>query len=144
MNQSQSQASRKKSPSSEGDSFLDTINPPVFFTAAFSLIALLLFSVITPDRAITLFTAVKDSILKNFSWFYLFTVIFLFGFCMWLAFSRFGGIVLGDANDKPEYSRSSWYAMLLLQGWVSGWYFMESPNPWLIFAFLLLVNLREL
>ena len=67
-------------PSEASSGILSTINPSVFFPAAISLVALLLFAVLTPQHAIDLFQAIKGSILTNFSWLYIFTVTFLFGF----------------------------------------------------------------
>lgn len=57
-------------------------------------------------------------------------------FLVWLAFSRFGQIKLGDANDTPEFSTYSWVGMLFCAGIGAGlmywacieWaYYYQSP-----------------
>ncbi|MAD60462.1 MAG: choline transporter [Myxococcales bacterium] len=110
-------------------SLLDTINPPVFFTSGGLLIALLTFSVIAPEQSIAFFNGIKDYILTNFSWFYVLSVTLIFGFCIWLSVSPYGGLVLGEDHEKPVYSRSSWYAMLFAAGMGIGLVFYGVAEP---------------
>lgn len=51
-------------------------------------------------------------IYNNLGWFILGSVFIFFAFCMYLAFSKFGHIRLGDDNDRPEYSTATWVGML--------------------------------
>lgn len=110
-------------------SLFDSINPPVFFTSGGLLIVLLTCCVIAPDQSIAFFTAIKDYILTNFSWFYVLSVTLIFGFCIWLCVSPYGHLVLGEDHEKPVYSRSSWYAMLFAAGMGIGLVFYGVAEP---------------
>jgi len=110
-----------------------SINPPVFFTSGGLLILLLAFSVWNPDGAISFFGAIKSSILTHFSWFFVLSVTLIFGFAIWLALSPYGQLRLGDDDDRPEYSRHSWYAMLFAAGMGIGLVFYGVAEPMMHF-----------
>jgi glycine betaine transporter len=65
----------------------------------------------------------------NLSWFYVLigggSVMFL----LYLAFSRFGNVVLGDPKGRPEFTTVSWYAMLLSTGIGAGLMFWGAAEP---------------
>lgn len=50
--------------------------------------------------------------ISNFGWFYLLSTAGFVGFCLYLIFSPYAYIKLGKQDDPPEYSFSSWLAML--------------------------------
>ena len=106
-----------------------TIHPPVFFSSAFLLCALLLFAVGFPADAISVFSGLKRWILDNFSWFYVLSVVLLFLFALWLAVGRFGDKRLGGEDARPAYSRFSWYAMLFAAGMGIGLVFYGVAEP---------------
>lgn len=120
--------------SSKG-SLLDTINPPVFFTSAGLLLSLLIFAITSPDTATNFFNVIKNSILHHFSWFYVLSVTLIFIFCIWLSFSPYGQLILGEDDEKPKYSRSSWYAMLFAAGMGIGLVFYGVAEPIAHFRF---------
>jgi len=49
---------------------------------------------------------------SRFGWFYLLTGVLPLGFAGWLAFGRFGQVLLGEEGEPPEYSNVSWVAMM--------------------------------
>lgn len=51
-----------------------SINPPVFFTSAFIIFALVVFASVAPQTAQTLFGSVQSWIMEHTSWFYVLTV----------------------------------------------------------------------
>lgn len=55
-------------------------------------------------------------IIANLSWFYMITTSLFLGFCIWLAFSRYGKIRLGKDGEEPEFGWFSWVAMLFQAG----------------------------
>lgn len=76
------------------------------------------------------------AITANFSWLYLLTGAGAFFFMVCLAFSRYGNIRLGRAEDEPEFSKFNWIAMLFCAGigisivnwaFVEPLYFLNSP-----------------
>ena len=128
-------SSSSQSTSSVEGSLLDTINPPVFFTSAGLLICLLIFAISSPEKATLFFNTVKNSILHNFSWFYVLSVTLIFIFCVWISFSPYGQLILGEDDEKPKYSRSSWYAMLFAAGMGIGLVFYGVAEPIAHFRF---------
>jgi choline/glycine/proline betaine transport protein len=67
--------------------------------------------------------------LAYLKWYYIGIVaIFLF-FCLWLAFSRYGNLRLGDDDSRPEYSNFSWFAMLFSAGMGIGLVFWSIAEP---------------
>ncbi len=71
---------------------------------------------------------------KKFGWFYILTMTSFVFFCLYLALSRYGQIRLGKDEDRPEYSRFSWFAMLFSAGMGVGlvfWGVAEPLNHWL-------------
>ena len=115
--------------SKEGSSIMDTINPPVFFTSGGLLLLLLLFAVLMPEKAVQLCESIKGSILDQFGWFYVLSVTLLFAFSVWISFSPYGQLVLGDDDETPQYSRASWYAMLFAAGMGIGLVFYGVAEP---------------
>jgi BCCT family betaine/carnitine transporter len=51
---------------------------------------------------------------------YLWAGVATLGFSLYLAFSRYGSVVLGDDGEAPEFSNGSWFAMLFCAGIASG------------------------
>jgi BCCT family betaine/carnitine transporter len=49
---------------------------------------------------------------SHFGWAYLFTGVLPLAFAGWLAFGRFGQVLLGSPGEPPEYSNVSWIAMM--------------------------------
>lgn len=62
-------------------------------------------------------------------WLYLWVVAAAVFLCLFLAFSHFGSITLGDDDEEPEYSRSAWFAMLFATGMAIGLVFFGVAEP---------------
>jgi len=71
----------------------------------------------------------KSWISYNFTWFYIGAfnawAIFLF----YVAFSKYGKIKLGRADEKPEFNNISWFAMLFSCGIAVGVYTLGVAEP---------------
>jgi choline/glycine/proline betaine transport protein len=104
-------------------------NPHVFFPASGSIIALLAFSVIAPEKANGVFQLVQNSIVANGSWFYVLSVAFILVVVIYLGASRYGGIKLGRDHDEPEYSLVTWLSMLFAAGMGIGLMFFGVAEP---------------
>ena len=63
------------------------------------------------------------------AWFIMLTVSVILIVCTLLAFSRYGGIVLGDDTDKPEFSTISWLTMLFAAGMGVGILYWGTAEP---------------
>ena len=63
------------------------------------------------------------------AWFIMLAVSFMLIVCVWLAFSRYGSIRLGNDDDRPEFSTISWLTMLFAAGMGVGLLFWGSAEP---------------
>jgi glycine betaine transporter len=90
----------------------------VFFNASFTVLSNAMFAFFTVD----------------FGWLYCVAMIIFVFFCIWLAFSKYGKITLGDDGEKPEYSTMSWIAMLFGCGMGVGLVFWGVAEPMSFFA----------
>ena len=111
------------------------LDRPVFLISLICLLAAALPMILAPETAAGLVDAVYAWIANTLGVFYLWAGIGAFGFLAYLAFSRYGGRVLGG-EAKPEYGNLSWMGMLFCAGIGSGllywstaeWAaYMESP-----------------
>lgn len=53
---------------------------------------------------------------NELGWFFLVFTLGLFILCLYYAFSNMGSIVLGDKDDKPQFSTLTWLGMILTSG----------------------------
>ncbi len=94
----------------------DSLEKTIFFLSAGCIIVivglLLLFpeeSKIAVDRLMFLFT-------HKFGFLYILMYVILVVFLVCLTFSKYGKVVLGDPDEKPEYDNFSWMAMMFCTG----------------------------
>jgi glycine betaine transporter len=66
---------------------------------------------------------------RAFGWFYLWVVLGVVGFCLFLAFSRYGALRLGGEEAEPEYTGFAWFAMLFAAGMGIGLVFWGAAEP---------------
>jgi glycine betaine transporter len=95
------------------------------------VIALLfaLWGAIAPEQLSIAANQAYEFSISNFGWFYLMATMFFLLFALYLAFSRFGSIRLGDDDDEPEYSTISWFSMLFSAGMGIGLVFWGVAEP---------------
>ncbi len=88
----------------------------VFWGAALSIGALVLWTIIGPEAAGHVLSVVTLWIGRWFGWFYILlgtaTVVFVF----YIALSRYGDIRLSSSDSRPEYSNLAWASMLFAAG----------------------------
>ncbi len=106
-----------------------TLNPPVFFTSVLLILALVVFAVAFPDSAQSLFSLVQGWIITNASWFYILAVALILITTVFLAVSRYGDIKLGPDHSQPDYSNTTWFAMLFSAGMGIGLMFFGVAEP---------------
>ncbi|WP_020208448.1 choline BCCT transporter BetT [Gilvimarinus chinensis] len=105
------------------------VNPPVFIGAGGLCFLFVLFTVIMPTRAENLFAAVQGWVLTSAGWFYILAVALFLIFVVGLAISGFGKIKLGPDHSEPDYSYTSWFAMLFSAGMGIGLMFFGVAEP---------------
>ena len=89
----------------------------VMFITTAAVIAMICLPIVAfHDQAAQAITSAYDAITNRIGILYLWYGTGLVAFLVWLAFSRFGEVKLGDADDKPEFSTLKWVAMLFCAG----------------------------
>ncbi|HCA6395229.1 TPA: BCCT family transporter [Pseudomonas aeruginosa] len=106
-----------------------TLNPPVFYTSAALILALVLFTVLLQEEAQSLFNHVQQWIITNASWFYVLAVALILISVVFLAVSRYGDIKLGPDHSRPDYRNTTWFAMLFSAGMGIGLMFFGVAEP---------------
>ncbi len=107
----------------------DGICPPVFFSAAAFNIALIIFAGLWTDTAREVFKATLVFITDTFGWYYVLTTAGFVIFTLWLLFSRYGNIRLGESHEQPRFSRLAWLSMLFAAGMGMGLVFWGVAEP---------------
>lgn len=101
----------------------------VFWVTAALSITLVIIGAIWPDGLQQILNKFQTFFLVRFGWFYQLTATFFLLFAVFLIFSRYGKIKLGKDDDKPEFSRITWFAMLFSAGMGIGLLFFGVSEP---------------
>ena len=111
------------------------LNPFVSFTAAFLIFFLTVYAFVSNAGlfglrpAYEVFDDATSFIVDNADWTFILATNFFIAFCVYLAASKLGNIRLGGLNAKPEFSRFSWYSMLISAGMGIGLMFWAVGEP---------------
>lgn len=105
------------------------LNKPVFYSATAIILILLLFSSFQPKLAAEIFDGIQTTIITNGSWFYVVSVALVLLFVTYLGMSKYGDIRLGPDHATPDYSLSTWIAMLFAAGMGIGLMFFSVAEP---------------
>ncbi|MFC0248041.1 BCCT family transporter [Citricoccus parietis] len=102
-----------------------------------TLIIIVLFVGVTiafPEAMESGISAVQQTVISNFSWWYLILAFGFVVFCVYLGFSRKGNIKLGRPEHEPEFSTLSWLSLLFAAGMGIGLVFYGMTEPLIHFA----------
>lgn len=105
------------------------INKPVFYVSFLLVVTSLLLCLVFRESADEWFARTQHYITENLGWFLILTVNFVLVFCLVLAFNRFGNIRIGGEHAEPEFSTTSWFAMLFSAGMGIGIMFFSVAEP---------------
>ncbi len=98
--------------------------PSIIFISLVSAVAVLF-----PDAADDALNSVKSFIFVNLNWVYIWAVTLFVVFLVYLLFSKYGNIRLGDNDSLPEHSFFSWVAMLFSAGMGIGLMYFGVAEP---------------
>lgn len=101
----------------------------VFAIAVVIVLLFVLWGVVSPTGLAETSTNLLNLTTEKFGWFYLLATFSFLVFSLFLAFSKFGKIRLGEDTDRPEYSNRSWFAMLFSAGMGIGLVFWGAAEP---------------
>ncbi|MGD6942783.1 glycine betaine uptake BCCT transporter [Cytobacillus gottheilii] len=106
----------------------------VFWISLIICVIFVLWGGFAPENLGTVSSSIQSFLTDKFGWLYIFSVaIFLF-YSIYLIFSKYGKMKLGNQNDKPEYNRLTWFAMLFSAGMGIGIIFWGVAEPLAHFA----------
>lgn len=105
------------------------INPNVFVSTIMIIAIFLAIVILAPDAFELLTQQLKNWITESFSWFYVLSVAFFLIVLGYIACSSSGKIKLGPDHSQPDYSNSSWFAMLFTAGMGIGLMFFGIAEP---------------
>lgn len=94
----------------------DKVDKKIFWPSIVVLIAIIIPMVINPKETGAFLWGMLTGILENTTWFYLGGNLLLMVYLGWLAFGKYGNVVLGSEGDKPEFSTLSYIAMMFCGG----------------------------
>lgn len=107
----------------------NSIDKTVSIISAICCLAFVFLTMASPEYAKTLFDKIFQYFITSFGWAYMLCVAGFVGFCLVVAFSRFGRIRLGKDDEKPEFSLQAWFAMLFAAGMGIGLVFWGVAEP---------------
>ncbi|MDR6756949.1 choline/glycine/proline betaine transport protein [Mycoplana sp. BE70] len=113
---------------------LTGISPISFYGSAIISLGLILFASIFPEVAAALFKRANDWIIAELGWFYMLAVGGFVIFLLFLAISPLGRVKLGPDEAEPDYSYSTWVAMLFSAGMGIGIVFYGVAEPIMHFS----------
>ena len=105
------------------------INPPVFFVSAGLLLLFLGIGIGFPELTARAFPAMLAWIGSTFGWLYVAATAAYIGCGIWILCSRHGKLRLGRDDERPAFSRLSWFAMLFSAGMGIGLVFFGVAEP---------------
>lgn len=109
--------------------FMQMINYRVFMPPAILLVVCVIFGLVNPEAFGKGASACLSFTLKNFGWFYTLGASFLLCFCLWAGFSKYGNVILGGPEAKPELSIYTWWAISICAGIAIGIVFWGVAEP---------------
>src|SRR5699024_6326621 len=88
----------------------------VFYVSLIVCIVFLGFGAIFPKKVEYFSNTFLNFIYDKLGWLFLLTIFILLVFCIYIMFSKFGKMKLGEDKDKPDYPTVTWIAMLFSAG----------------------------
>lgn len=101
----------------------------VFWVTAVAIVAFVTWGVISPYSVSVVSSALFDWVITNVGWLFNLVAAVCLVYLLGIAFSKFGNIRLGRDDEKPEFSRFSWVAMLFAAGIGIGMFFFGPSEP---------------
>lgn len=88
----------------------------IFIPGLLVILCISLPAVLFPKVAEEILTGIYKPFARNFGTLYLWITVSIIALCAYFAMSRYGDIKFGEPDEKPEFSLSSWIAMIFCSG----------------------------
>ena len=92
------------------------IDVVVFWPATIITLLMTVFFIYDPKGSGEILNRVHAFTTKELGWFFLLCTFAVVLFCVFLAFSRYGNVVLGGPGEKPDFSKITWLGMIFTSG----------------------------
>jgi len=92
------------------------VDPQIFWPALLVILGISIPAAINPEAGGKVVNVIMAWITGKFGWLYLIFGLASFLLLIWLAAGRYGHVKLGGPDDKPEFSKFTWIAMLFCAG----------------------------
>jgi len=102
---------------------------PVFLITVGISLVFVLAGVFATDAFGSVLASSVGWIIDQLGWFYMLATTFFLVFVLVVAFSKYGRIRLGGADDEPEFGNFAWFAMLFQAGMGIGLLFWGVAQP---------------
>jgi choline/glycine/proline betaine transport protein len=104
-------------------------HPVMAIGSAFLVLGFVIFTIVDPQYADSVYSSAKDYISKELAWYYIGLMNIFLLLSLYLVFSRFGNIRLGTDNDQPQFGLFAWFSMLFGAGIGIGILFYSIAEP---------------
>ncbi|ASM72256.1 MULTISPECIES: BCCT family transporter [Roseobacteraceae] len=105
------------------------IHNPVFAISGAAIVAFVLYTLLLPEQAASVFQSMFSFTTTNFDWFLIGAADIVVIFALLLIITPYGSVRLGGAEAKPDYSYLGWFAMLFAAGMGIGLMFYGVSEP---------------
>ncbi|MTI57585.1 MAG: choline transporter [Geosporobacter ferrireducens] len=93
-----------------------SLDSKIFWPSVIIIIALCIPFALYESSSVDLLNGIFDVIVNNFGWGYIWYSIILVGAGFYIAFSKYGKVVLGSPDDKPQFSMFEYASILIAMG----------------------------
>ena len=105
------------------------VNKTMAIASTTMVLAFVLFTVLQPSLANTIYTGVKHYIENELGWYYILTVNVVLFVSIAIILSPYGKLRLGKGDERPEFSNFTWFAMLFSAAVGTGLLFWSIAEP---------------
>ena len=105
------------------------VHNPVFVISGLTIVAVVLFALITPAAAGNFFNWLRPTLTSNFDWFFLLAGDIFVLVAIGIMISPLGKVRIGGVDAKPDYSYTGWFSMLFAAGMGIGLMFYGVSEP---------------
>ena len=88
----------------------------IFLPSVFLIIAISIPFSFYESQSLKILNGIFDQIIASFGWGYIWYATILLGLGLYLSFSKYGQVVLGDPSEKPRFSLLSYASILIAMG----------------------------
>jgi glycine betaine transporter len=106
-----------------------TIDPAVFYISVAISVLFVLWGIFFTESLASVAKTVLDYLILSFGWVFTLATFGFLVFVLYLAFSHYGRIRLGQDDDRPEFSTAVWIAMMFSAGMGIGLMFFGVAEP---------------